>query len=526
MQTMSNDALSTTLEDIAADHNRIATGEIESRLLEHPLVREAVVVSCPEEPPDKQLEVYVVADMVKLKALDRERDHLANSRLIDQWNKLYELTYSAGPAAPSFVGWNSSYTRKPIPEAEMQQWLLATVERIHALKPCKILEIGCGVGLLLQHLAPRCAEYVGTDFSAAALAQLSRWVSQRSDLRNVELVHRPAADPLDMENGRFDTVVLNSVVQYFPDVNYLLDVVREATRLVSPGGRIFIGDVRHRNSLAMFQSAVQLSRAADCVRVGQLRRRIVRAVAQETELLIDPLFFHALPGLLPGVSAANVQLRRGDAHNELTRYRYDVLLKIGESHQKSVICEPVRWQSTDGLPWVEAALKERRWRAIHLVSIPNRRLSNDAAARILIETSDEQLSAGAIRSALGETRKDWVDPELFWQWGDTHGYDVSVGWDLRDSPEFFEVRLADRERGEPLPGVHISAGEIGPLNTYANNPQENALGQKLILKLRESLRGKLSERNLPSAWTVLKQLPLASDGSVDRGALMAANFPI
>ena len=40
-----------------------------------------------------------------------------------------------------------------------------------------------------------------------------------------------------------DLVILNSVVQYFPDVEYLLEVLSEAVRVVQRGGHIFVGDV-------------------------------------------------------------------------------------------------------------------------------------------------------------------------------------------------------------------------------------------------------------------------------------------
>ena len=50
----------------------------------------------------------------------------------------------------------------------------------------------------------------------------------------------------------------------------------------------------------------------------------------EDMLVIDPQFFRGLLGELPGISAVEVQLKRGRAENELTRYRYDVVLHVGE----------------------------------------------------------------------------------------------------------------------------------------------------------------------------------------------------
>ena len=63
-----------------------------------------------------------------------------------------------------FRGWNSSYTGDPIPLEEMVEWRSATVDRIMALQPRRVLEIGVGSGLLLSQIAPRCERYVATDY--------------------------------------------------------------------------------------------------------------------------------------------------------------------------------------------------------------------------------------------------------------------------------------------------------------------------------------------------------------------------
>src|SRR5258707_15092623 len=98
----------------------------------------------------------------------------------------------------------------------MEEWLGSTVKRIAALKPRRVLEIGCGGGLLLQHLAPMCRFYRGTDFFASAIAGLGGLLQTQPGLRHAELTQRDAADFSDMEPRSVDTVILNSMVQYFP----------------------------------------------------------------------------------------------------------------------------------------------------------------------------------------------------------------------------------------------------------------------------------------------------------------------
>ena len=61
------------------------------------------------------------------------------------------------------VSWNSSYTGEKIPEREMEEWLADSVDIIRNLKPKKVLEVGCGTGMVLFQIAPLCEEYVGVD---------------------------------------------------------------------------------------------------------------------------------------------------------------------------------------------------------------------------------------------------------------------------------------------------------------------------------------------------------------------------
>jgi SAM-dependent methyltransferase len=226
---------------------------------------------------------------------------------------------------------------------------------------------------------------------------LEQWRRQREELKHVELLHRAAHELSDLADGSFDTVLLNSVIQYFPNVEYLLGVIRDAVRLLVPGGQLFIGDVRNLRLLESFHGAVQLCRADASVSVRELRRRVVRAMSQETELVVDPELFEVLVGEVPGICAAHVRMKRGEAQNELTCYRYDVVLEKGVS--APCLAKPVHW------------------------------------------------------------------------------------------------------------------------SRLANDPSANTLGQQLILRLRSHLAERLSERQVPSAWTILNQLPLARDGGVNRSLL-------
>ena len=307
---------------------RVELGEIEVTLASNAAVRDAVVVEREDEPGEKRLVAYTVPTPEWIEQISSSQ----SDEHVDEWQALYEETYGNTPAAqdPTFniTGWGSSYTGEPIPAVEMQEWVDATVARIGALNPRRVLEIGCGTGLLLYRLAPECARYVGTDFSAVAQQQVRDMVSERDSHRQVELWHRPADDFSDVEAGDFDTVIINSVTQYLPSMDYLVEVIEAAISALSDGGRMMLGDIRSLPLLKSYHTSVQLCLSPDDAGAGELLRNIQQHVEEENELVIEPAFFHALKQQIARLSHVEILLKQGQYHNELSGYRYDVLLHV------------------------------------------------------------------------------------------------------------------------------------------------------------------------------------------------------
>src|SRR5262249_49071940 len=146
-----------------------------------------------------------------------------------------------------------------------------------------------------------CARYIGIDFAPQALKQLRAYIAERPDLQHVELREGLAHELGFLADQSVDLVILNSVVQYFPDVDYLLDVLREAVRVTRAGGQVFIGDVRSLLLLEAYHTSVQLDRAADDVTAQELRARVQRACRTEQELVLDPALFDQLAQHWPRV---------------------------------------------------------------------------------------------------------------------------------------------------------------------------------------------------------------------------------
>ncbi|MBD2605305.1 amino acid adenylation domain-containing protein [Scytonema hofmannii FACHB-248] len=502
---------------------RIELGEIEQVLTQHPAVREAVVTCGEDKIGDKRLIAYVVPQ-------DQSQD--VSFKQTAQWQQIWDDAYSQPTAEidPTFNinGWNNSYTGLPVPAEEVREWVDHTVARILSLKPKQILEIGCGTGLLLFRIAPHCKYYCGTDIAAASVSYIEQQLhSSQQDWSQVKLYQRAADNLEGIGDETFDAVVINSVIQYFPSIDYLVSVLESAIARVAPGGFVFVGDVRSLPLLSAFHTSVQLYQAPPSLSTNQLHQHIQERLNQEKGLVIDPAFFTALQQYLPQISNVQIQIKRGRYHNELVRFRYDVILQVGGEVAIMVEHPWLDWQQEQlTLPALRQLLVAEP-EILGIRHVPNARILADVKAIELLASSNALQNVAQLRESLREITQAAVDPEDIWALSAELPYTVEINWSNSGDDGHYDVvfkrvtpqLLTDRQSK----GVDTSDKKGSDWSVFANNPTQENATQQLVPQLRSYLKANLADHMIPSSFVIMDSLPLTPSKKVDRRSLPEPN---
>ncbi|MFC3244497.1 methyltransferase domain-containing protein [Gordonia humi] len=223
---------------------------------------------------------------------------------VAQWTSVYREVYD-DQSTSRFAGWIDYVTGRRIPDAVMEAWLDWSVRSVRRLHPRAVLEIGGGTGMIADGLADIVDRYVLTDPVTGGDAHPHPAVT--SKLAGAHELARVLDDA-----DRFDCVVVNSVIQHFPDVDYLAHVLTGVVPHLTDDANIYLGDLRHAGlHRAQCRERARVREPfATPDRIDDLAAQFIRS---DPELLVSPRDIARAASGLPGPwhpEGAPARLRR------------------------------------------------------------------------------------------------------------------------------------------------------------------------------------------------------------------------
>ena len=111
----------------------------------------------------------------------------------------------------------------------------------------KVLDVGCGGGILAEAMAQRGAQVTGIDMGEAPLA-VARLHQLESGV-SVEYQQSTAEEFAEQHAGTFDVVTCLEMLEHVPDPG---SVIRACTRLLKPGGQVFFSTINRNPKSFLF----------------------------------------------------------------------------------------------------------------------------------------------------------------------------------------------------------------------------------------------------------------------------------
>jgi amino acid adenylation domain-containing protein len=485
---------------------RIELGEIEFSVRSIPEISRSCVVVREVDPADKKLALYfsATADYLNL------HSEKSMAQQIESWQNIYENQY----AEPLYrkveedidiTIWNDSFTGQKISADHIKEWLDEIISVVLSEPAVTLLELGCGTGLVYNKLAGHIKKYIGSDFSPSGVKKIHDSAASKPGLYPETHLQVCAAHLTETEAYSVDTVVINSVIQYFPNEQYLTLVIEKAISAVRGKGRIIIGDVRDLRLLEAFKTRFCFVRMPDETGIKEFRWSVSQEILKEEQLSVAPSFFYDLSRRFKEISHVEILHKDCSQINEMSLYRYNVIIHLNT---------PVYTIRSDIYDWngLNDAIRFAKCDASSFVirNIPNYKLFPEQQITKLTKEGNVA-TLGELRQLI-KLEDDNNSPvrELILNLK-AQGYLVR----LLISPDPFCFHLSARkESGFVI--LDDYRDEYSDKKTHSNIPYEFQAYADLQEMIKEKMRQHLPAYMIPDTFVPILKFPLTYNGKTDK----------
>jgi thioesterase domain-containing protein/ubiquinone/menaquinone biosynthesis C-methylase UbiE/acyl carrier protein len=481
-------------EQVKIRGHRIELGEIERVVLADKEIKSAIAVV------NKQSNIELFCKVSSPSNND------VDDKIISSWEDVWDYTYQNETDEDIYkntelklYGWKSSYTGESISKTEMLSWVNETVKMILNTNPKNILELGCGTGMLLFQIYDSIDYYIGMDISKKVIHDL-KIIKRKNSMMNLSLYNYRADNFQVNRNLAIDTILLNSVIQYFPSINYLTRVIKKCiTELNNNEGKIIIGDVLNLNLQEEFYYSIILHKTPSLSK-QQIINQIKQKKFREEELFIHPNYFITLSHSFKEITDVKISLKESDFNNEVSNFRYDVIIYVNsEKSVNNTECMEYISNQKDDLSKLIGFI-EKEDDIIHIKNILDKRLSNLKNIYDLEQENTLSQSNGIDIKQLTEYFKT-----------KSYIYEISPS----SNPKYFNLIVFKKNIKSNFLNIK---SEIRSTNIISNTPM--LLNSYKTTKINSFLSKKLPEYMIPATINIVDDMPLTPNGKVDKKQLL------
>lgn len=137
--------------------------------------------------------------------------------------------------------WDPEGPQRPL--HELNPVRLNYVAKYQALHNAKVLDVGCGGGLLTEAMAVEKAEVLGIDLSKELISIAELHLLESGVKAKYQVV--PVEDLANEQAGQYDAITCMEMLEHVPDPESIL---KACFQLLKPGGRLFISTLNRTSA--------------------------------------------------------------------------------------------------------------------------------------------------------------------------------------------------------------------------------------------------------------------------------------
>lgn len=275
-------------------------------------------------------DIYVM-DTDNIHLPSEEMDTIAVGELWDHFSEVGLNHVTRG-------GFYSSYNGEPFSEEEVEEYVDRVVQmaKPYLNSTSRVLEIGCGSGLIAFELARLAGEVVGMDPSESTLAHNRKHIEQL-ELDNIIFLNGFAHELADKIEGKFDLILIASTAHFFPGYVYTQNIINQCVKALNSGGILIMADLPDLEQKESFRKSLDEHR-----RISMNQGH--KATSMDTALYFNEGFFQYILASNEDLLSFEVTEQKPQKMINELQFRMDVILRKEGMDIKSIAkIEPAKW---------------------------------------------------------------------------------------------------------------------------------------------------------------------------------------